>query len=180
MIQRLQLTIVFCFILYITTAQAVVYIQRPADFQARVEVSACFLEKDGKFLFLHSQDHKSQGNTWGIPGGKVEKNESALDAVMREVEEETEIMLNAESIKHIQTVYITNKSTNFSYVYHMYSAPYSGSLAISIAPSEHKGFTWVSLTDALKMELMDDEAPCIELAYPEIKQVFRVKTDISS
>jgi len=170
MILRLQLTIIFCFILCVTSAQAVVYINRPIDFQPRVEVSACFLEKEGKFLFLHFQDHKSQGNTWGIPGGKVEKTESALAAVMREVQEETGILLKPESIRHIQTVYITNKSTNFSYIYHMYSAPYSGSEAISIAPSEHKGFTWVTLADALKMNLMDDEAPCIELAYPEVKK----------
>ena len=158
----------FCY----SAAFAVVYTERPADFTPVVEVSACFIENQGKFLFLHMQDGKSQGNTWGIPGGKVEKNESALNGVLREVREETGIALSPESVKHIQTVYITNRvRNNVSYVYHMYSAPYDGTLAITIEPTEHKGFTWVTLSDALRMELMDDEAPCIELAYPNYTQL---------
>ncbi len=152
-------------IIYVNSGFAVVYTERPSGFKPVVEVSACFLQKDGKFLFLHRQDNKSQGNTWGIPGGKVEKQETPLNAVVRELREETGISLHPEAVTHIKTVYITN---DVSYVYHMYEAAYSGSSAITIDPTEHKDYVWVSLAEALKMELMDDEAPCIEIAYPTV------------
>lgn len=150
------------------SVQAVVFTEKPTDFTAFVEVSACFIEKEGQFLFLHSQDHKPLGNTWGIPGGKIEKNETALTALLREVKEETGIQLQPDTTKFIKTVYITNTGrTKASYVYHMYTAPYSGSSSVTIDPNEHKGYTWVTLSDALSMNLMDDEAECIAIAYPK-------------
>lgn len=158
---------IFCIFFYVNVASAVVYTERPYGFTPVVEVSACFLEQNGKFLFLHRQDNKSHGNTWAIPGGKVEKKESSLHAIVREMKEETGIILPPESVTFIKTVYITHTgSSGVSFIYHIFSASYDGTLAISIDPSEHKGFTWVTLQDALRMELMDDEAPCIELAYP--------------
>lgn len=155
---------------YAGTLSAVVYTERPADFQPRVEVAACFLERDNKqVLLLHRLDGKSQGNTWGIPGGKLEKGETPLAAAIREVKEETGISLNEGSVKPISTVYITNTvRNNISYVYHMFRVSYNGAIAISIDPEEHKGYTWVTPQDAVKMQLMDDEEPCFDLVYPEL------------
>lgn len=159
-------------LLSLVTAKAlpgVVWKDRPADFEPRCEVAACFIERDDQVLFLHKLDGKSQGNTWGIPGGKLEKGETALQAVVREVKEETGIVLLPASVKHVGTVYITNTvRNNFSYIYHMFQATYNGSRAVSINPEEHKGFTWVTLCDALKMQLMDDEDTCIKLVYPNL------------
>lgn len=36
---------------------------------------------------------------------------------------------------------------------------------VKISFSEHKGFTWVTATDALKMDLMLDEDDCFKLVY---------------
>ncbi len=139
----------------------------PADFKPRFEVAACFLENDGRILLLHRLERTSQGNTWGIPGGKIEKGETPISAVLREVKEETGIALNQDSIKPIMTLYITNTVRNkVSYVYHMFRASYTGNLAIQIDPNGHKGFTWVTPSDALTMQLMDDEPECIRMTYP--------------
>ncbi len=156
---------------FMNSASSTVFTERPAGFTPIVEVSACFIEKDGKVLFLHRQDGKSHANKWAIPGGKVDKNENALQAILREVNEETGITLHKENISFIKTVYISHSKTNgVSFIYHMYRAPYDGPFAITLSPSEHKGFTWVTISDALKMDLMEDEAPCINIAYQESKQ----------
>ena len=37
--------------------------------------------------------------------------------------------------------------------------------AVKIDFNEHKGFTWVTPSDALKMDLLKDEDSCIKLIY---------------
>lgn len=58
---------------------------------------------EGKFLVLH-QDHTFR-TSWGLPGGKVEYQETPYDALHREVKEETN--LDVEIIKPIGMYYFT-------------------------------------------------------------------------
>ena len=37
-----------------------------------MKVVGCFLEYDGRFVIVHRHAHKVDGDTWGLPGGKVE------------------------------------------------------------------------------------------------------------
>jgi len=55
----------------------------------------CVLEKDGKFLFQLRDDEPGieNPNKWGLFGGTVEKGESHVQAIIREVNEELGINL---------------------------------------------------------------------------------------
>lgn len=54
----------------------------------RVELTVlCLIEKDGKILFQNRVGSDWQGYT--MPGGHIERDESVVDAVIREVYEET-------------------------------------------------------------------------------------------
>ena len=44
---------------------------------------------DYKFILVQRLTHKLDGNNWGLPGGKVERNESDKDTILRELHEET-------------------------------------------------------------------------------------------
>ncbi|WP_162248063.1 NUDIX domain-containing protein, partial [Angustibacter sp. Root456] len=46
--------------------------------------AVCLLERDGRLLMLR-QPHR---NGWSLPGGLLDRGESAADAVVREVREE--------------------------------------------------------------------------------------------
>ena len=48
---------------------------------------------------------KVQGNTWGIPGGKIEKNESPRIAVIREIREEVGLNIDDASLKVMGKLY---------------------------------------------------------------------------
>jgi 8-oxo-dGTP diphosphatase len=141
-----------------------IYLEKPKDFDPKIEVIGCFLEYEDKILLLHRQDHSSQGNLWGIPGGKLERLETPLEAAIRETLEETGFDISEQQITDLGRVYIEDPVRD--YIYHMVKCKpvdYPGSVKISF--SEHKGFTWVTPQDALKMHLMSDEDACIELIY---------------
>ncbi len=49
----------------------------------------CYLKKENKYLLLLKASGKFGEGFWNAPGGKIEKRETAEDAVRREVKEET-------------------------------------------------------------------------------------------
>ena len=83
-----------------------IFIERPDDFHPKIEVVGCFLEYEDKILLLHRQEHTSQGNLWGIPGGKVEKSETPMAAAIRETFEETGFDISQQQIIDLGKVYI--------------------------------------------------------------------------
>ena len=69
--------------------------KQPDNFKQKLEVAGCFLEDlSGRFLVLLRNGNKPQGNTWGIPSGKVEDNEKLEDCILRELSEETGLKSN--------------------------------------------------------------------------------------
>lgn len=144
---------------------SITYTAPTPEFKPRIEVSAVYIEHKDHILLLHRHEHKSEGNKWGIPGGKVKKNETPLQAAIREVQEETGFDISHQDIQHVQTVYIEyNESDHF--IYHMFRTRLQGNPgAVKINYQEHKGFTWVTPEDSLNMDLLQDEDPCIRLAY---------------
>ena len=55
----------------------------------------CYIEKDGKYLMLHRSNKKKDGSggKWMGIGGHFEEGESPYDCVIREVKEETNLIL---------------------------------------------------------------------------------------
>ena len=157
--------LLFLCLLLMTKLSATVYLEPTSQFKPCIEVVTVYIEYNGQILLLHRQNNKSQGNKWGIPGGKVEKNETPLQAVIRETKEETGIDISSQIIETLKTVYIEyNEKSHF--VYHAFRTQLQGDPgAVRINFDEHKGFTWVKPADALKMDLLQDEDACIMKDY---------------
>lgn len=148
----------------LSITHATIYLQKPEIFNPKFEAVGCFLEYQEKILLLLRQDNKSQGNTWGIPGGKLEKGETPINAAIRETFEETGF--NISTFTYLGSVYI--KYPDIDYIYHMVMFKFINNInpnIIKINPIEHKTFCWVTPKDALSMKLMLDEDPCIQLIY---------------
>jgi 8-oxo-dGTP pyrophosphatase MutT (NUDIX family) len=163
--------------LFCSSLQAGIYLEKPADFHPRAAiVGCCFLHYQDKILLLHRQDGKAEGNRWGIPGGKLNSGEPVIEAIVREVFEETGIKLDSNKIHNIGKVYI--RVPNFDFEYHMvdYVEPIESPGLVKINFKEHKGFTWVTPADALTLPLITDEDTCFEIVFGLIHP-FKVRSN---
>jgi len=162
----LRFCVVFPMFYILASLNAGIYLEKPADFHHKSEVvGCCFIHYQDKILLLHRQDATPEGNRWGIPGGKINKSEPLVEAIIREVFEETGFQLEQEKVHCIGKVYI--KVPNFDFEYHMieYIPEIDNPGDVKINFKEHKGFTWVTPQDALKMDLMTDEDTCFEIVF---------------
>jgi 8-oxo-dGTP pyrophosphatase MutT (NUDIX family) len=137
---------------------------KPENYSQNFEIVSCFVECDGKFLLLHRQDHKPQGNTWGVPAGKVHKDDTSLtSALAREVFEETGLSLDESKFKYFDKYYV--KYPDIHFLYHVFSCSLDNVPEISHNPDEHKDYKWVTPKEALSMDLIQDEDFCIKNYY---------------
>ncbi len=144
---------------------ATVYLEPTQRFNPKFEIATMYIEYNDQILILHRQDDKSEGNKWGIPGGKVDKNETPLQAVIRETKEETGFDISGQSIEVLKAVYIEYDEKNH-FVYHAFRIQLQGNPGdVKINFNEHKGFTWIKPAHALKMDLLKDEDVCIMKDY---------------
>jgi len=140
-----------------------IYIEKPKNFNPKFEVVSCFIEYHGKILLLHRQDFKPQGNTWGLPTGKVEGNEKLSEAMAREIREETSFDIPDSELKYFKKVYVMYP--DYEFIYHIFSTKLKIQKKVLINSKEHKDFKWTSPKNSLKMSLIGDLDKCIKLFY---------------
>mgnify|MGYP000971770954 CR=1 FL=1 len=141
-----------------------IYLEKPSDFNSRFEIVSCFVEHDGEFLMLHRHDHKPQGDSWGVPAGKVEQGETADAAMVRELAEETGLVVFPDHAPVLtRTVFV--RYLDYDFVYHIYRLTLAESFDMKIEHDAHKGFDWVTPDEALEKKLIPDMDACIRLQY---------------
>jgi len=140
-----------------------IFEKEPQPFSPRFEIVSCFFEHDGKILLLHRQDHKSEGNTWGVPAGKMELGELPEQAILRELKQETGYQAKSGELSYFKKVYV--QYPNYEFVYHIYHLMLSRKVDIKINPGEHKNYQWVTPTQALQEVLIPDLDACLRLFY---------------
>ncbi len=140
-----------------------IFQDRPTKFNPKFEVVGCFCEFQNKILLLLRQDSKPQGNTWGLPGGKKDKEDNSTSvAAVREVKEETGI--NVTNLIYLGKVYV--KYSDLDFIYHMFKINFEVKPEVKLQEKEHKNFKWISPTDVLQMpDLIEDLDECIQLFY---------------
>ena len=94
-----------------------------------------------RYLFLLRNGSKYSG-TWGLPGGKIESDESIIDGLYREIDEEM-----GETPEMIKVIPIeTFTSNDYYFNYHTYMIAVADEF-IPTLNKEHKGYAWVSIDD---------------------------------
>jgi 8-oxo-dGTP pyrophosphatase MutT (NUDIX family) len=105
------------------------------------KVSKILLIKNSRVLLLFSKKLKK----YHLPGGHLEENESFLDAVKRELREETGINLFSDPT-------LVYSKLNFNLFRKIFK--FNEPVFISLSP-EHENFVWASIREAHRYPLCD-------------------------
>jgi len=139
--------------------------QKPNNFNPKFEVSICFCENDGKYLMLKRNSDKMEGGKWGPPGGKLGSKETSLDAIQREVEEETGLYFPKSAFVFYADYYVKYPDTDF--VCSVFSVE-TEDMEIRLNTDEHNDFQWIKPLDSLKLEQVLEQDAVVK-DYFELK-----------
>ena len=121
-------------------------------YNSYMRVVGCFLEYNNKVVLLLRRPHKPDGNTWGLPGGKVEAGESDIEALRRELYEETGYQAAASEITLLgEYDFISPRGDTIRYVSH--NITLHSFHEITLEDTAHSEYTWITIEEA---DTMDD------------------------
>ncbi len=132
----------------------------PKNWNQTLNTVGCYLVCKDKFLMLQRVEHKSQPNLWQLPGGKIDKNETPLQAIQREVHEETGLYFPQEKFMFLDTVYARYEG-EYDFTYHMFKVVLSEKPEVILSPNEHQKYNWVTSEESLLLPLLKDQGGAI-------------------
>lgn len=94
-----------------------------------------------RYLFLLRNGTK-YANTWGLPGGKLERGETVAEGLAREIEEELGGVIPNAKLYPIEKF----TSENNKFTYHTFLIPVDEEF-VPILNDEHKGYAWCAVED---------------------------------
>jgi 8-oxo-dGTP diphosphatase len=124
----------------------------PSSTSCYTQVAGCFCSVGEKFLLLKRHSDKPQGGTWCLPAGKMEKGETPLEAVLREVKEETGIDLCSTTLNLVGTFTIEHEKGRI--IFHTYSCRLQKLPDLSIDETESVEYRWTSYNEIDKLDLI--------------------------
>lgn len=108
------------------------------------------MEYDGKFLILLRHGNKVDGDTWGLPAGKVEKVESDEQTILRELEEETGYLASANDLEFLGDFHF--EFDDLYVEFPSYKIKLDGKIEVKHSQDEHIDWRWVSAKECYEMD----------------------------
>ncbi|MGV8948590.1 MAG: NUDIX hydrolase [Candidatus Paracaedibacter sp.] len=129
-----------------------VFFELPPNFYPKVSVAGCYCEFEDKILLLKRTPHKHQGDTWGIPGGKLDEGETPRIAAVREVFEEVGLSFQEDDLEEIGEMYI--RGLLHDYIFYRFRVRLLALPVLNVSLEEHVEARWLTIEDALKLPLI--------------------------
>lgn len=145
------------------------YVEKPENFQVSVEVSTVFMESENKLLLLQRSSHKKiSPDTWGVPGGKLEENETHLQGLQREIEEELQLFPSADILKHVNSLYVRHPAVE--YRLHLFQWKLESIPQITLNPEEHQAFIWQPIDEFNDLPLLEGQLEAFYSIYSRMRE----------
>lgn len=134
-----------------------------------VSVANAIAYRGEKILLLkRSAKSKYAPGFWQLPGGRLEFGETPMQALIREVKEETGgvFIPSSQKVVCVSSHVIEIRGDNFQLLTIVYKGSIEGSIIIS---EEHSDFKWASISDALNSPDLEEGTRKILLLSRELK-----------
>jgi len=116
-----------------------------------VLASCCILIKKNKILTTKRPAGKPFSNYWEFPGGKLEKEESFYDAIIRELEEELGIKVKSEDLSIIDNVSHSYELNSVVVMAVFYIRKWTG----IVKAKEGQQIQWLTAADLSKVKFLE-------------------------
>ncbi len=143
--------------------------ERPKDFSPAMEVAGCYCVHGDKILFLKRQEGRPQPHTWCLPGGKLEKGESPLAAVIRELHEEVGVRVAGEALTDMGPLYMC--LPEMDYIFYLFHTQFTHLPVLLLAENEHAEARWVTPAQALQLPLITGGKEALDYYRSFVKSV---------
>lgn len=135
----------------------------------KIAAKGLILFKGRYLLVLRSNKENIDPSMWDIPGGGIEKGETALEAVTREVKEETGIDISSSKISPIKNWTLEKNGRKFSGV--DFLCILENYQEIKLSP-EHISANWLSEKEIMeRKEVPGWLKESVELAAAKLKRL---------
>lgn len=132
--------------------------------------TTCYIKKDNKYLMLHRTKKKNDINEgkWVGPGGKLEKNESPEECIIREVMEETGLNLKSLHLRGFVTYVSEDWDTEYMYVF------VSDKVDGNIIECNEGDLKWIDEKDLFNLNMWEGDREFLKIIL-ETKKIFSAK-----
>lgn len=127
-----------------------------------IQVVCAIIEHKGTVLITQRSSKMAQPLLWEFPGGKVEDGESEDDALVREIQEELNLLIVPH--KRLTPVAHNYSSSTIELI------PFTCSLQSgNILLAEHKAYSWATINTLLNYSWCPADVPIVE-EYLQLKR----------
>lgn len=113
----------------------------------------CYIEQDGNYLMLHrtKKENDQSHDKWLGVGGKFEKDESPDECILREVKEETGLILTSYQLRGVMTFVSDIWETEYMFIYT--ADEFEGELA----ECSEGDLQWIKKTEVMNLKLWEGD-----------------------
>lgn len=132
------------------------------DKKSILTVCAVIINGDKVLLVRHGEKALHLTGVYGLPGGRVKPKESLADAVVREVKEETGLIINMKNLKNLPSKYYAEierkNGKSFLIVVPFLATEFTGGLI----SNDETIPIWISIKKIRKLKLLPNVKEIIE------------------
>lgn len=130
--------------------------KEPVNIKDQVYCDSLVFNLDYKLLILkRTETDDFEPGKWGLPGGKLESNESVLEGALRELMEESNIVLNPYIVESQSKLdHYKNRDNSVSHYFGFKLN--TNDINIVLDTEEHCDYKWIDLDDIKKYDFIFD------------------------
>lgn len=100
------------------------------------------MEYDGKFIIMHRNPDVYEANKYGLVAGKVDKGESDIQAMLKEIQQETGYEAKQDELEFLGEYRWEHPEKIYDFV--TYSIKLKEKIKVRLKRDEHQGYLWVT------------------------------------